>query len=488
MTWPYAGQEIHLNQGESRTGHGTVAAIHRSSGAPIDLRTPASDPLLPSDPATIGDHTLLGRLGTGGMGTVYLGASEDGRLVAVKVIRREYAVAEDFTARFRSEVEHARAVASFCTAQVLGHGETADGRPYMVTEFIQGTPLDRQIATFGRLEPATLHGVAFGVAAALTAIHAVGLVHRDLKPANVILSMSGPRVIDFGIARAVDATHGHTETGEVVGTPGWWAPEQLRGLPITPAADIFTWGCLVAYAGNGRSPFGEGDPMVLAHRVLETEPDLGSLPEPLDHLVRRALHQEPRHRPTAQELLLALVGGRAEPTTQVTDVIEDIWDPPPNLLPAPKRRRRHLTTALVVAVIFSVATGLLIGLRASRQDGQPSGAGRANDIGRHIEIGDVQVIVQRPACESGERETSCRVGWLVVNMGGTAVDLAGPLDLVDDQGVTHKAVRNLRPEAAFIEPGDMLRLGGEYAIPADRTPARLTGSVVAGGDDIEVRL
>ncbi len=332
------------------------------------MHTATSAPLSPKDPETIGDYTLLGRLGTGGMGTVYLGESADERLVAIKVIRREFSLHRDFTARFRSEVEHARAVASFCTAQVLGHGESGDGRPYMVTEFIQGTPLDRQIATFGSLEPAALHGVAVGVAAALTAINSAGLIHRDLKPANVILSLSGPRVIDFGIARAVDATNGHTKTGEVVGTPGWWAPEQLQDRPITPAVDIFTWGCLVAYAGNGRHPFGEGEPMVLAHRVLEAEPDLGELPEPLEELVRRALSKEPEQRPTAQELLLALVGGQTEPATQV---IDEIWAPPPSLrrdVPEPRRRRPKAITVLIgVAVALALTAGLVIGLLASEQ-------------------------------------------------------------------------------------------------------------------------
>ncbi|WP_308442222.1 serine/threonine protein kinase [Planotetraspora silvatica] len=462
----------------------------------MDGPSATSAPLSPSDPAAIGGYTLLGRLGTGGMGTVYLGSSDDDRLVAVKVVRREYSEDPDFTSRFHSEVEHAQAVASFCTAEVIGHGEAADGRPYMVTEFIPGTPLDRQISTYGKLEAATLHGVAFGVAAALTAIHSAGLVHRDLKPANVILSMSGPRVIDFGIARAVDATHGHTKTGEVVGTPGWWAPEHLQAHPVGPPADIFTWGCLVAYAGTGRHPFGEGPPMVLAHRILESEPDITGLPEGLAHLVRRALNRWPTNRPTAQELLLALVGGQTE---QTTEAIEELWDPPQNLLPvtAPAplptlRRRRPPTAVLLVAGLVAViAAGLVIGLRTGKQGVVTAGVphARANDIGRRLEVGDVQLVVQRPTCRgAADAGQTCLVEWALLNMGGSKVDLAGPLDLVDDEGITRAAVGAVKDSPASIQPGDMISLATEYTLPADRRAVRLIGPVITGGGDIEVRL
>ncbi|MGP3916642.1 protein kinase domain-containing protein [Nonomuraea sp. 10N515B] len=297
-------------------------------------------PLRPTDLREIGPYRLLGRLGEGGMGTVFLARAPTGRFVALKVVKAEFANQEGFAARFHAEVDNARRVASFCTAQVLDNGNTGDGRPYMVTEYIAGTPLSDQIAKYGALDPGPLHGVALGVAAALAAIHVAGLVHRDLKPANVILSLSGPRVIDFGIARALDRETGFTLSGELLGSPGWWAPEQVRGEMVSPAADIFAWGCLVAYAGNGRHPFGRGDPITMAHRVLNAPPELGALPAPLNELARQATSMDPTSRPTAQDLLIALVGGNTPPpsvnppTLVATEMLTD-WQPPQNVVDKP---------------------------------------------------------------------------------------------------------------------------------------------------------
>ncbi|WP_312888416.1 serine/threonine-protein kinase [Nonomuraea rhodomycinica] len=302
-------------------------------------------PLRPTDLREIGPYRLLGRLGEGGMGTVFLARAPTGRFVAVKVVKAEFANQEGFAVRFHAEVENARRVASFCTAQVLDNGNTGDGRPYMVTEYIAGTPLSAQISQYGALDPGPLHGVALGVAAALAAIHVAGLVHRDLKPANVILSLSGPRVIDFGIARALDRETGFTLSGELLGSPGWWAPEQVRGETITPAVDIFAWGCLVAYSGNGRHPFGRGDVITLASRVLHSAPELGTLPAPLNDLVRRATAMDPAQRPSAQELVIALVGGglpgtgatapAADPPTLVATELLSEWQAPQNVVDEP---------------------------------------------------------------------------------------------------------------------------------------------------------
>ncbi|MCK9870869.1 protein kinase [Nocardiopsis dassonvillei] len=307
-----------------------------SDGLPKNL-----EPLAAGDPATIGPYVLSGKLGSGGMGTVYLGSTpERNNQVAIKVIRPELAFDEATRARFRDEMENARKVASFCTAKVLDHG-TFENRPYMVTEYIAGTALAEHIAENGPLDSSTLHGFALGVAAALAAIHRTGLVHRDLKPANVLLSLSGPRVIDFGIARAMNTATNHTQTGIVMGSPGWMAPEQLLEEKVTTSADIFAWGCLVAFAGNGTHPFGNGDAMTLGKRVLFAEPQIGNLDSPLDRLVTRALAKEPGRRPTAQDLLLELAGGEdnSNPNDIVSHALHQSWRP--NLPPMPPPGMPH---------------------------------------------------------------------------------------------------------------------------------------------------
>jgi len=286
-------------------------------GTSIDGHDSTAQPLRPGDPERLGPYRLRGRLGEGGMGTVYLAGDENGRPVAVKVVREVHTRREGFAERFHAEVMSARRVSSFCTSRVLDDGVAEDGRPYLVTEYIPGISLAERIQRSGPLDAVSLHGVAFGVAAALAAIHAAGVVHLDLKPANVILSPLGPRIIDFGVARALDDPSGEFV---LVGTPGWWAPEQVAGGEVTSAADIFAWGCLVAYAGTGRHPFGEGDAETMAERVSHHDPEIGPLPPPLDHLVRRALDRDPDRRPTARDLLLRLVEpGDAAPAAGPAD-------------------------------------------------------------------------------------------------------------------------------------------------------------------------
>ncbi|WP_158566919.1 serine/threonine-protein kinase [Actinomadura craniellae] len=272
-------------------------------------------PLEPGDPRAIGGHPLLGRVGRGGMGTVYLAEEPGtGRPVAIKTVHPRLAADPAFRARFRDEVRLAGRVASFCTAQVLTHGEQ-DGVLYMVSEYVGGVSLARRIAQSGPLPHPELHGVAVGVATALAAIHAGGLAHCDLKPENVLLTLSGPRVIDFGIARALDTPAVPPAPGTVLGTPGWIAPEVLTGVDAGPAADVFAWGCLVLYAGTGRPPFGGGTSIEVARRVVHGEPDLtGAVATagPLLPLIEAALAKAPADRPAAPQLMLALVGELAE--------------------------------------------------------------------------------------------------------------------------------------------------------------------------------
>ncbi|MES9601546.1 serine/threonine-protein kinase [Actinomadura verrucosospora] len=261
-------------------------------------------PLEPADPREVGGHRLLGRLGSGGMGTVFLGADPvSGGRVAVKTIHPHLAEDPSYRRRFRDEAHLASRVASFCTARVLAQGEQ-DGLPYLVTDYVGGVSLHDRLTSGGPLPPADLHGVAVGVASALAAIHAAGLVHRDIKPANVMLTLSGCRVIDFGIAGSQDAPDDAATTGQVFGTPGWIAPEVLVGGASSQAADIFAWGCLIAHAGTGQMPIG-GDPATL--RTAAGDADLSGLPDALVPLVRWALAEDPADRPTATDLLLALV-------------------------------------------------------------------------------------------------------------------------------------------------------------------------------------
>lgn len=307
-----------------------------SSPHASDQQIPAGGSLRPGDPAAIGPYAVVGRLGSGGMGVVYLARDGAGRLVAVKVIRADLAANPEFRARFRREAEAARRVAAFCTARVLD-AQLEGPSPYLVTEYIQGVRLDRAVAEAGALDVSSLEGLAVGVAAALAAIHAAGLVHRDLKPNNVILSSFGPRVIDFGIARALDAASGLTQTGAVLGSLGWMAPEQLTGQPATPAADVFAWGGLVLSAATGLPPFGSGAPEVMAYRILNQQPDLGAVPEGLRGLVAAALRKDPAQRPTARALLDRLLGGRPADADTVTQVLERTWvrEAPPTAVQAP---------------------------------------------------------------------------------------------------------------------------------------------------------
>ncbi|MBB5780158.1 serine/threonine-protein kinase [Nonomuraea jabiensis] len=299
----------------------------------------AGTPLEPEDPPAIGPYELVSRLGSGGMGVVYLAKAADGQRVALKAIRRDYTADPVYRARFHEEVSNARKVASFCTARVLDHGEDR-GRLYLVTEYIDGISLEDHLIEHGALSPSVLHSAAVGVAAALTAIHAAGLVHRDLKPANVMLTLAGPRVIDFGLARSTHVSSRHTNAGMVMGTPGWIAPEQVFEGRTSPAGDVFAWGSLIAYAGLGGHPFGEGDAYVMAARARSAPPDLRGLPAPLDRLVAAAIHPDPARRPAARQLLLELVGAADEPAAQLaaTKHLTNSWNPSDfPMMPRPPR-------------------------------------------------------------------------------------------------------------------------------------------------------
>jgi WD40 repeat protein len=257
------------------------------------------------DPVLLGGYELLARIGEGGMGTVYLARARDGRRVALKVIKPENSRDAEFRARFRSEVEKARRVPPFCTAEVLDADPDHD-TPYLVVEYVDGASLAEVVRDQGPLSAATVHGVAIGVATALVAIHGAGIIHRDLKPANVLFALGTPKVIDFGIAQPTIPTSQHTRPDLVVGTLAYMAPERFdtdRRRPLTPAADVFAWGVVVTYAATGHLPFAGDSPAATAGMILIQPPDLDGLTGGLRDLVASALEKDPARRPTAAELL-----------------------------------------------------------------------------------------------------------------------------------------------------------------------------------------
>ncbi|WP_240796377.1 serine/threonine-protein kinase [Streptomyces sp. RFCAC02] len=263
------------------------------------------DRLSPNDPHRIGNYRLIARLGSGGMGQVYLARSERGRTVAVKTIRPSLALEPDFRRRFAMEITAARRVGGRWTAPVLDADTEADS-PWVATGYIAGPSLHEVVSRqFGTLPVRSTTLLANGLVHALRAIHGAGLVHRDLKPSNVLLTIDGPRVIDFGIARALDTMSGGvTRTGATVGSPGFMSPEQVRGGTLTPASDVFCLGSLLAYAATGRTPFGALDSGVhiLMFRIAEEEPRFEGLPEPLRHIIGLCLAKQPERRPSLDEL------------------------------------------------------------------------------------------------------------------------------------------------------------------------------------------
>ncbi|WIM93310.1 protein kinase [Actinoplanes oblitus] len=348
--------------------------------------TPRAEPVGVGDPQRVGAYRIIGRLGAGGMGTVYLAESGQGRLVAVKVVRPALASDEVFRRRFRTEVQRARQVPPFCTAEVLD-ADPDHEPPYLVIEYVDGPSLADVVRRHGPLTSANLHGVAIGVATALTAIHAAGVIHRDLKPANVLLPPGTPKVIDFGIARAMQASTQHTLTDQMVGTVAYMAPERFENAPgesLTAAADIFAWGAVVAYAGTGRSPFDGGTPLATATRIMTGPPDLTGLDRPLRELVEAALQKRAADRPDARQLLdlllsIATVAESAmvaqpalrdaaqEVQTTCTDVLPPVISPrpvaDPGPAPASRHRRGKLLAALLAAVVGMAALGFTLRAR-----------------------------------------------------------------------------------------------------------------------------
>jgi serine/threonine protein kinase len=316
--------------------------------------------LQPSDPRSLGDYLMLGRLGAGSQGVVYLAATPSGHRVAIKqlILGTEN---ERNRRQFAKEVAAARLVAPFCTAQLIDiqlEGPT----PYLVSEYIEGLSLQQKVAQDGPLTEGALQRLAVGTATALVAIHTAGVVHRDLKPANVMLSPEGPRVIDFGIARDLSAET--TITARVFGTPVYMSPEQLNSEPVHAAADIFAWASVIIFAATGHPPFAADHIMAIAYRITTGDPTLTGVPAELLPLLRSCLDKDPGRRPTAHDVLAQLLG-RGE---------NDVADPAPLLalgnrvtkpsVPSPRPARRRTARRRTASERRAILAGVLVSVLA----------------------------------------------------------------------------------------------------------------------------
>jgi len=348
-------------------------------------------PLTSDDPAAIGGYRLEARLGSGGMGRVYLAFTPAGRPVALKVVRSDLGDDQDFRIRFEREIQAARQVRGLYTAELID-ADPAATPPWLVTAYVPGPSVMDVVDRDGPMTEATVFRLIAGIAEALQAIHAAGVIHRDLKPSNVLLAQDGPRVIDFGIARALAATP-LTRTGATMGSPDYMAPELIQNRPVTPAIDVFSLGSLAAFAAVGRPPFGRGNITEVAHRVVHEPPDLTGCPAGLVALIEACLQKEPQARPAPGQVIefcvarAALPGDSSQPRPVPVGVptggvpAPGAWSahsatvrlPDPALLvgPAGPRRRRFsvLTALAIVAATVIVTAAVVVAIAATNRLG-----------------------------------------------------------------------------------------------------------------------
>jgi predicted Ser/Thr protein kinase len=363
-------------------------------------------------PRRIGAYTVERRLGAGGMGTVYLARSRGGRAVAVKVAHPELAADRHFRERFRAEVEAAREVGGFHTVPVVDADPDAEA-PWLATAYVPGPTLADLLAQRGPMDERRLRLLGAALAEALQAVHACGIVHRDLKPGNVIMAEDGPRVLDFGIARAVESTR-PTSTGTAFGTPGYLAPEQAQGLEVSGAADVFALGAVLVAAAGG-SAFGDGTPMGLMYRSVHEPADLSHVPRGLRSLVAACLSKDPADRPTTDSLLNLLPPDA----------------PPPPRTPAGRTRVRGPAAAVVALAIVGalVAAGVYVANREGTTGAPSVGGSTSSSAGTSSAgsgaVADANEVTVRITAEDGRSWVSAKdsVGELLydglLQQGGT---------------------------------------------------------------------
>ncbi|MEU3005672.1 serine/threonine-protein kinase [Streptomyces sp. NPDC007020] len=269
-----------------------------------------------SDPVRIGPYQLLGRLGSGGMGKVYLGRSRTGHLAAVKVLHDQFALDREFRTRFERELAAVSRVSGHFTAAVVTSSDMDEERLWMATQYVPGPSLNQAVSAFGPLAPPTLLALWLGLLGALESIHAVDIVHRDLKPSNVLLAEDGPRLIDFGISALADAT-ALTRTGVVIGTPGYMSPEEVRGDKSGPPGDVFALACTLIYAATGTGPFEGTNALGVMYRVVHDEPDLSRVPDQIASLIRPCLDKDPLSRPSITELINMLPAAETDEVSRL---------------------------------------------------------------------------------------------------------------------------------------------------------------------------
>ncbi|MFB7939419.1 bifunctional serine/threonine-protein kinase/ABC transporter substrate-binding protein [Streptomyces sp. NPDC056049] len=405
-------------------------------------------PLHRSDPSAVAGHRLLGRLGSGGMGVVYLARSPGGALAAVKVIRAEHAADPAFRERFRREARTAERVTGRWIVRVLGSDPEAR-EPWLATEYVPGPSLAEAVALHGPLPEAAVRAFGARLADALAGLHAAGLVHRDVKPANVLLALDGPRLIDFGIARTAGAT-ALTATDAMIGTPGYLAPEQARAAgagEVGPPADVFALGCVLSYVLTGERPFGTGTVAAVVYRTVHEEPELGSVPTALKPLVAACLAKDPAARPTAEAVRDAL-GGTGGPVGELLPSglpaliaersarVLDLPVPEPTALATAEPARGPSRRALVVGgtAALVVSAGVLAARLGGLLGGGTGGASGGTDGGV---IGTA----------------SATAGTLPTYTIGVQTDLSGPREAdgrAQERGVRLAAEQhNARPDRAF---------------------------------------